>query len=401
LFARETAGYDPDADDASDVVGPESTNAIYRSDIVTEPLDLPRRLRAWSYRRQHLGRAAPRPAEALRAVVGVYSSHPTAPLSLLSRCQSLDAEGFAALEQQREALRVPTMRGSIFLVPAGTAPRLFAATRLPLEQHARRLRFAGLDADEYERLKPRVLEQLQEPVTSGALQEALPIAGRLMTVVRIMALEGLVLRLGTSLRTDNLRYVATEAWLGQPLGEGDPLASLQGLAGEYLRAFGPARVADFAWWSGATRRRAAAALGAADVVDLGGGLLLPADEQAAFEGVEPVDPDALDVLPKWDAYTMGHAPDGRQRLVDDQHLAIAYSAKDTGAGATAGDGLPLVLRGGRAVATWAHRFTGNRMLVTVTPFESDALSRAVYERAFDEVGQLLGATTVEVTAAPA
>ena len=49
--------------------------------MMTETLDMPRRLQAWSYLRQQLGRAASGPVEALRGVVAVYSSHPTAPLS--------------------------------------------------------------------------------------------------------------------------------------------------------------------------------------------------------------------------------------------------------------------------------------------------------------------------------
>lgn len=367
---------------------------------MTQPLDLTQRLRSWSYRRQRLGRAAPGPLEALREVGGVYSSHPTAPLSLLSRTRAFDAERFTGLESRREAVRLPAMRGSIFLLPAETAPRVFAATRVPIEKLAPRLRYAGLDADGYARLKQRVLEIAREPMTTGALQQALEVDAKAMTGVRIMSREGLVLRLGTSPRTDNLRYVATEAWLGHPLKAADPAESLRWLAEAYLRGFGPARVEDFAWWSGVPRRRAAAALEGAEVVDVGGGLLLPADQRGEFARVEPIDPDAVDLLPKWDAYTMGHPPDGRQRLVEDEHLGRAYSAADSGAGATAGDGLPLVLRGGRAVATWSHRFTGDRMLVTVTPFEPGALPPA-YERVFYEVGRLLGASDVEVAAQPA
>jgi hypothetical protein len=48
---------------------------------VTESLDMTHHLRAWSYLRQRLGWAAYEPAEALRDVVAVYSSHPTVPLS--------------------------------------------------------------------------------------------------------------------------------------------------------------------------------------------------------------------------------------------------------------------------------------------------------------------------------
>ena len=359
------------------------------NDAVAEPLDLVRRLRAWSYLRQRLGRAASGPAEALRGVVAVYSSHPTAPLSLLRRSESFDAKRLSEMEQRREVLRIPAMRQSIFLVPAETAPRIFAATRLPMEKHARRLHYARLDWDEYTRLKQRVLGHAQQPITASELRKVVKTDADLMTAVRVMTSEGLVLRLGSSLRADNLRYVSTEAWLGEPLQEPDAQRSLKWLAEEYLRAYGPARVEDFAWWSGVPRGRAHAAL--SNVVDVGGGLLLSSDQQSAFERVEPVDAEAVDVLPKWDAYTMGHAPDGRRRLVEDEHLRRAYS--------TAGDGMPLLLRGGRAVASWSHRFEGDRMLVKLTPFEGDTIPSPLYKHAFDEVGRLLGATTVEVVAA--
>ncbi len=128
--------------------------------MMTETLDMPRRLQAWSYLRQQLGQAASGAIEALRGVVAVYSSHPTAPLSLLSRSESFDGGRFSEMEHRREVLRIPAMRQSIFLVPAKTAPRIFAATGLPMEKHSRRLRYAGLDWDEYTRLKQTVLEHL-------------------------------------------------------------------------------------------------------------------------------------------------------------------------------------------------------------------------------------------------
>src|SRR5436309_273211 len=92
------------------------------------------RLRAWTYRRQRLGRAADAPHAALRDVVAVYSSHPTAPLALLSRSATFGVADLGALEERREALRLPAMRLSIFLMPTETAPRIVAATRQPMEK---------------------------------------------------------------------------------------------------------------------------------------------------------------------------------------------------------------------------------------------------------------------------
>ncbi len=352
------------------------------------------RLRAWSYLRQRLGHAAADPAKALHGVVAVYSSHPTAPLSLLARSQSLPAERFHEMESRREVVRIRAMRGTSFVVPTATAPRVFAATRAPMSALAPRLRYAGLDLEGYARLKERVIEVAREPITANGLRRALDADDRLMAGVRLLTNEGLLLRLGTSLRADNLRYVATEAWLGHPLEELDREEALAWLAREYLRGYGPARVEDFAWWAGVPKGRVRTAISGVDVVAIGEGLLLHRDEQYAFESVEPLDPEALDILPKWDAYTMGHAPDGRQRLVNDEHLRSAYSAG--GDGTLAGDGLPLVLVGGRAVASWSHRFERDRMLVRITPFQPDTLGSVPYERAFDDVGRLLGAAAVEV-----
>jgi hypothetical protein len=367
---------------------------------VTQPPDLTQRLRAWSYRRQLLDRTALDPAEALRHIIAVYSTHPTAPLSLHCRTASFAPQDIAELEQRREVVRIPAMRGSIFLAPLETAARLAAATRRPLENVAPNLRYAGLDPAGYAALKPRILALTQEPTTADALKRAIPIEGRLTTAVHLMAREGLLLRLGSSLRTDNLRYVATDAWLGRPLDEADPTDSLRWLAESYLRAFGPARVADFAWWSGVPIRRAREALAGCDLVDVSAGLLLPANQHDVFAAVEPIPDDTFSLLPKWDAYTMGHAPDGRQRLIPDPHLGKAFTL--LGKAVTAGDGLPLLLRGGRAVASWSHRFAGDRMLVTVKPFAPDALPALLHvERGFDEVGRLLGAAHVEVVAVAA
>jgi hypothetical protein len=288
-------------------------------------------------------------------------------------------------------------------MPAEAAPRILAATRQPLEKLAPRLRYAGLDWEAYAQLKRRVLELAREPMTADALQAALKgdtaegaadAAVRIMTGVRAMTYEGLILRIGASLRTDSLRYVATEAWLGHPLEEADATESLAWLAGAYLRGYGPARIEDFVWWSGVPRKRAAEALRAVETEEIGGGLLLPADQHDAFASVAPLDPSAVALLPKWDAYTMGYAPNGRQRLVADEHLKRAYSSG--GGGTLPGDGLPLVMRVGQAVATWSHRFVGNRMQVTVKPFEPDILPAGRYEHTCDEVGRLLGATGVEI-----
>lgn len=357
------------------------------------------RLRAWSYRRQLLAHPADDPMDALRGVVAVYSSHPSAPLSLLCRSRSFGAGWLGEAEAARRVVRLSGPRGSIHLMPVDTAPRIFGAVRLPVEKFAGNLKYAKIEWSEYDDLKRRMPKILGEPMTPAQAQAAFGMGANLMTALRVMAYEGLVLRLGGSLRTDVLRYVSAEAWLGRPLEEADVDESLRWLAMEYLRAFGPARVRDVAWWIGCSQKRAAEAVKNAETIDVGGGFLLPADDQAAFDSTQPLDAGAVALLPKWDAYTMGLAPDGRRRFVADEHMKLAYSTAKMGAGATSGDGNPLLLRAGRAVASWSHKFSGDKLAVEVTPFEPRALASLPLNGLFDGVGGLLGAKSVAIKAA--
>ncbi len=352
-------------------------------------------LRAWTYRRQLLAKPAPSALDALTAIVAVYSSHPTAPLALAARSHGTGPHEFARLEEERDAIRIPAMRGSIFLVPASTAPRIFAATRTRLETRAGNLAYFGMSLDDYRRLKPALLEVLDRPRTPAEMAAALPGERALTVVARTLAREGLALRIGSSLRADDWRYVATEAWLGRPLADEDAETSMIWLAGEYLRALGPATVADFAWWAGVPKGRARKAIGAVGVVEVLPGHFLPAEDVDAFQAGAPIDPNALVLLPKWDSYTMAYPAGGRDRLVRPEQAEFAYSRRASGA--TIGDGLPLVLRGGRAVAAWSHRFAGDRVEVRLAPFESmPPLPDAVFEG----VGSMLGASEVVVQPSP-
>jgi hypothetical protein len=204
-----------------------------------------------------------------------------------------------------------------------------------------------------------------------------------VVVIETMAAEGVLLRVSIGSLTSNaLRYVATDAWLGREFAHTDPGDALVDLARRYLSGYGPARVEDLVWWSGAARIRVAAALERLDLVEHEGGLLLLTDDAEAFDSAESPPEDAVDVLPPWDPYTMGYAPDGRDRLVAGDALDRLYDR--------AGDGRGAVLAGGRAIATWTPAVEDFRLRVDLDPFEplTGALSDAVEER-FESCAALL------------
>ena len=349
------------------------------------------KLRWFSYGRQRLGRAATDAATALRDVVAVYSSHPSAPLSLFARTRELD---FAALDRPERSLRLPAMRGSIHLVPRDSAPELISAPDGAGELSSIRLRNFKLTVEDYERYRDTVLAVAREPLSGKELRERAGVPdehwqGVLGTMTRD---ECVLLRVGApSPRSNALRYVACDAALGRPLKRRRQDRALAWLAGEYLRAFGPVRTADFAWWVGATPARAKAALGEHDTVDVGDGLLLRAEDEADFEKTRKPRADRIDVLPKWDCWTMGYAADGRARIVDPQLQDRVYDG--------AGDGMPIVLVNGQAAAAWGSRFKGRRMEIDLDLFDKPGTKqRAAIEAAFDEVAALLGADDAVVDA---
>ena len=123
-------------------------------------MDFYEKARWWSYRRQRLGQDAPGAGEALRSVVGVYSSHPTAPLSLHARVRGFEAGAFRRLDEDRIALRVQAMRGSIHLLSRESAHLAFRVTGPSTSAQRSRLRYGGVSVERYDELKSVILKHL-------------------------------------------------------------------------------------------------------------------------------------------------------------------------------------------------------------------------------------------------
>ncbi|MDX6549556.1 MAG: hypothetical protein QOJ31_240 [Gaiellales bacterium] len=330
-----------------------------------------RRIGWWTHRQQRLGRSGGDPQAALRDVIGVYSAHPSAPLTLHARSPSLDAAAFRALP----ALRLPAMRGSIHLLPAETAHRTFRALPEPAASGVRRLKTFGLSPQRYADLRAAVLAVATDPRTARELRAQLGIDGELSGVVGQMTREGALIRVGArGLRSNELRYLACE------IPDADRDRSLAWLAGEYLRAFGPVRRSDFAWWAGVSATRADAALAGHETDELDDGLLLLRAQRVEFERV--TSPRGMvDLLPKWDCYTMGYPLAGRGRFAAADVVSSLYDHR--------GDGLPAVLVEGRAAGTWALR-PGSGVAFDVNLFEpAGAKLKQALDGALERVRELL------------
>ena len=299
--------------------------------------EVERQARAFTYERQRLGGAAKDAATALRDVIAVYSSHPSAPLSLHARAKKMTAKDFHALD----ALRVPAMRGSIHLVPRENVPRVFGIRPERTDATSeRQFAYFKVTAEQVARLEPLVLEAAKEPRSSAEISAIVGEDRAMAFVLGRLARAGRLLRIGApGLRSNQLRWQAAEV----PEAEFD--GSLAWLAGEYFRAFGPARLDDFAWWAGTARPKKVvrAAVEALDTEDLGDGFLLLKGDRKAFEAARP--PKGVDLLPKWDVLVMGYPKGGRSRFAEGEAAGRCYDFR--------GDGMPVVLVDGQAAGTWA------------------------------------------------
>jgi hypothetical protein len=150
-------------------------------------------------------------------VIGVYSSHPTAPLSLSARVQTFSEQAFYELDEKRLAFRVPAMRQSAYLLPKETAYLAMAATLPPPSDPYWQKRYSKkgrlIPEEHYQGWKKQIFQAAGTPKTAAEIKQAVNIPeAALKPVLNRMAFERYLLRVGAkSLRSNIISYVSTKA----------------------------------------------------------------------------------------------------------------------------------------------------------------------------------------------
>jgi hypothetical protein len=263
-----------------------------------------------------------------------------------------------------ELVRAWTMRGTLHIVRARDLRRILAVTaerqrrQFAATRHAYGLGDAELTAAEDvvagalaggNRLTRAEFAAVLE--AQGVVSGAAPVGHVLVWLVLSgrVVLGPVVPRSGGPSREQYL--VAADEWIPAPsapadaAGADDPAAWL--LTG-YLRGHGPARLADFAWWTGlpvGAVREAREHAGAA-VVDLDDGLLALADA-APRRTATP----AVLALPPFDEYYLSYA---------DRTVACPPERVDAVGPSKNGIVRPILLRDGCVVGTWSHSTAAGR-----------------------------------------
>ena len=318
-------------------------------------------IRWWSWRRQRLDRSCRGIDDCLRSIVGVYSANPQGALSFLARVPRVMPGMVEGAIESRIALRLPAMRRTVWMLHAETAHLAFRATEGSGAVRALIGR-AGIDDAEYERLEREILLAAGHPMLVDQIRDSIKDPPeKLGPVIQALCAEGKLLRIKPkAVPSNTFTFCATRVWLGKEIDDADPAEALVWLAGDYLKGYGPVSVEDFAWWTGAKPADAETALRAHDPEDVGDGLLMWPTDVKAFEGTRPF-ANRVNLLPAWDAYTMGYAAASRARFADPSLLPYLYDKGDNAA--------PVILIEGGVGGLWDYTLSDRRIEIRLGLFE--------------------------------
>src|SRR5438270_5818292 len=261
--------------------------------------------------------------EAIHRRPGFYGPNPIAYLSLMARRPTLTLGDLdEALVNDRSLVRATAFRGSLFLLASEDYPLYFRALYDTLSTTGMsRLRSEGIDELQLQRFAEKLrTENFGMPKGDAEIiaslypgKERRPGVDVERTLIRKLCDIGVLVRTTSKgWKGNQFNYALAEQWLeGASLMPEQVEQARVEVVRRYLRAYGPARNEDIAWWTGlglADIKRVLDALGREVVkfpVDgLGEGLvtLREVADQTRKGGGQAT---SILFLPLWDAYPLG------------------------------------------------------------------------------------------------
>lgn len=320
--------------------------------------------RATLDRQSLLARSTRTPLDTVGHLVGMQAQAPFPPYTgLWTRLVDFDPHELGQLITGRQVVRVALMRGTVHLVTADDCLTVRPVVQEVLDRalrhnHARRL--GTLDLNEIVHVGRELVEQ--QPRSTAELGRLLlerwPEHSRddLVNVVRgVLPLVQLPPR-GVWGRSGQPTVTTARTWLGRDLATD---TTPDELVLRYLRAFGPASVADVQKWSGLTRLRT--------VVDRLRPQLHVCHDDRGVElydlpeapRPDPDTPAPVRFLPEFDNLLIGYA-DARRVIADDRRRAVL---------SVNGIVAATVLVDGYVAGMWTVRRTKRAATLEITLFE--------------------------------
>ena len=340
-----------------------------------------------------------------------------AQISLWSRVQDLQIADVEKALQKRTLVKAACMRRTLFLVPSKELAIFVRGSARRAEREIRWARGKGVPERVIDAAIEAALSVLDKPLTRPEIAKrvsrslgvqvqsihgggwgsrrklaGVPVGELTYPVVDLLHLVGArgVVCYGPY-QGNEPAFVRADAWI--PGWRDVPQEEAEGLLlRRYLRAFGPATVADFAVWGGLSFtdareiwRREQNQIAPVDVEGWESSLLR---KDLAELGQVHAKTSLTRLLPYFDTFLLGHRE--RQHLVAREYHPSFYRAQ--------GWITPVVLVDGRVAAIWKHAREGNRLRINVTKLGhiSRRVAGIIQEEARD-LGRFLGIPNVDVS----
>ena len=298
---------------------------------------------------------------------------PVAKQALWARMQDCSSEDIDdALWRRRSIVKTWSMRGTLHLLAAEEFPIFVNALRRSgLREVQRWLGRYGIGVGELATTTETIVNALANgPLTRRALSEQVIaelgakarqwIEHSWGGVVKHAALQGLVCYGPHHGR--EITFVRTDQWLSGSKSTMSEAESKRYVVRKYLHVYGPARIKDFAGWTGMQMKEARPIFEELQPeimsVDVAGESLhaLQRDVDAIY--AEPNGKQAILLLPGFDPYTLAYSD--KSYLVDSEHSQKVYRK--------AGWVSPVVLKSGRVVGVWNYEQRGTEVTITIDRF---------------------------------
>ncbi|MGH2686453.1 MAG: winged helix DNA-binding domain-containing protein [Actinomycetota bacterium] len=220
--------------------------------------------RATLARQLLLERSTLAPTDAVAHLVGLQAQNPLDPyVALWSRLDRFDPVALGELVESRALVRMVVMRGTIHLVTAADALVLRPLMQPVLDAEIARHRdfaphLVGIDVEPVLAFAREILGE--RPHTTAQLRAAMAARfpdlhpGALAYACRCFLPLVQVPPRGVWGKRAQVTLMTTDGWLGRPAAAA--ASSIDDVVLRYLRAFGPATVADVTAWCGLTGMRA-------------------------------------------------------------------------------------------------------------------------------------------------
>ena len=293
--------------------------------------------------------------------IGIYSSRPTSWQVVMSRNSNIILSQAISMEESENLIRIPGMRKSKFIMKREIAKKVFNTFKMDYSKHEWRLKEGNLTFEDYKKFIIQIKHYTSDnPKSLESIRKYMDINKKsIRSIVNFGTYIGDLLRIPT-------KNIWSNRWGYKSLPynfwniDYDLEKIKKELVESYLYQYGPVTSEDISWWMGIGKKEALSILKRINSKKLSEDFWIHSKKYKEFKFFEMKDEniDECKLLPAWDPILMGYSPNSIQR----ESLGL----KDIGAYDKSGNGLPVIILGNQAVATWKIRTRNTKRI-----FESD------------------------------